>query len=618
MDAKLLFARAQPSAIRIAEQYHYTVVADSLTGQGKPLRPKNAKDQAAGTLEVVVPYTGDSFPPEAVSDIEYQQPKLWSDRSPTAAATARIGYLSLDGIAAANLDQALTDQQSSAVVPLDVPVKATALSGPQDLRNGRFACRIKQTYSPRLPEIVPIAFTFKVWDEDEQQEIQTESSLKEVRYTLDTAALEKWLEQENKEQLAADLLDLRRQLEAGLEVDGDEEDYDDDDDDDADDRHGDSSALVNGVADAVHAAEVRHTQIPERAAELERQMIKGARQTFFQDPESVDQSLTFRFAVGLYLPAGLAQAGAGPHPVLKHMALHWPVPTSSARLHLMSASTADPADEQAAAGGTPPAALDGEEIVYRLQPKLIPVRYSLRDGAIEWQDVALRRIPAGDGSGGRPVRAYATPEIVLVIDHPAELDHVAEPDKPVELVGQFEIAVQGALSGLAVQYFGADGKIRPIAQRMETLITCNFTLQLADYARQKWYTPYQYFQFDGVCLDELRVRDIVALLRDLGFRVDRQNWSDSPEKLDRVCILGTQNKGLEKLQIWVLAEGTRTSTRRERRIPGGQTFTSDVDTGHTTIYVRGDHRGSSKDLLSVMLDFQQRLKQEFGHVGTVD
>lgn len=615
MDAKLLFARAQPSAIRIAEHYHYTVVADSLTGQGKPLRPKNAKDQAAGTLEVVVPYTGDSFPPEAVRDVEYQQPKLWSDRSTTAAATARIGYLSLDGIAAANLDQALTDQQSSTVVPLDVPVKTTALCGPQDLHNGRFACRITQTYTPRLPEIVPIAFTFKVWDEDEQQEIQTESSLKEVRYTLDTAALEKWLEEENEAQLATDLFELGQQLEASLELDGDEEE---DEDEDEDDRHGDSRALVNGVVNAVHAAEVRNTQIPERAAELERQMIKGARQTFFQDPESVDQSLTFRFAVGLYLPAGTAQAGAGPHPVLKHMALHWPVPTSNARLHLTAASTAEQPEEPAAGGGTLPAPLDGEEIVYRLQPKPIPVRYSLRDGAIQWQNVALRRVPAGDSSGDRPIRAYATPEIVLVIDHPAELDHMAEPDKPVELVGQFEIVVPGALSGLAVQYFGADGKIRPIPQRMETLITCNFTLQLADYARQKWYTPYQYFQFDGVCLDELRVRDIVALLRDLGFRVDRQNWSDSAPDMDRWCILGTQNKGLEKLQIWVLAEGTHASTRRERRIPGGQTFTSDVATGHTTIYVRGDHRGSSKDLLNVMLDFQQRLKQEFGHVGTVD
>ena len=634
MDAKLIFARAQPGAIQITEHYHYAIAADILTGQGKLRRPKNEQDQAEGAVVLTIPLAagptrGQGFGPDAIGDLEHQLPKIWSTPAPV---TARIGYLGLSGAGGTDLGQTVAVYENGAVLPVDAPVKNSTLHSPQALRDGRHTCRMTQPYTPHLPDVIPVSFGFDVQDEDEQEMLQTDWSLADIRFYVDPSAFQEWLEQENEEKLQADLAELVTLLAAGAFAGngGNGGNGDNGGNDDNDGR-----VFENGVAAAVHEAELRQAQIPQHVAALKAAMVKAARQTFFRDPENAEQPLRLRFYIGLFLPPAPAAArgkGAAPHPMLTRMAIRWPVPTPGARLHLALETETEQADEQAPANAPAKASAGAQEqeVVLRVPSKSLPVVYVPEEGAIEWRNIPFRRLqaegPAGDTTGDATGDAagarqggnhqtvdYATPAIILAIDDPAELD------TPTTLSGEFEIALQGTLSGLAAQFFGADGKEHPVPTTAATRITCSFTLQLADYAVQKRYASYQHFQFDGVSLDELRVRDIVALLKDLGFRVDSQKWSGPEDEVDRWCILGTKSRGLEKVQIWVLAEGTHAHTApRERRIPGGETFTSDVATGRTAIFVRGYHRGRSKDLLDAMLEFQQRLKQEFGHVGSAE
>ena len=70
--------------------------------------------------------------------------------------------------------------------------------------------------------------------------------------------------------------------------------------------------------------------------------------------------------------------------------------------------------------------------------------------------------------------------------------------------------------------------------------------------------------------------------------------------------------------LCMLVEGMHTRTRRQRQVSGGQVFTSDLGTGHTSIYIRGSLSANSMGLIAIMNEIHEKLKKQFWHVATIN
>ena len=236
--------------------------------------------------------------------------------------------------------------------------------------------------------------------------------------------------------------------------------------------------------------------------------------------------------------------------------------------------------------------------------------YELECGVIKWGNIGFDELPEkpGDPKGSKSLVCY----LELTVDRPGELYGLGQ------LEGQLQITLPALLSGLGIDYFGADGKKAiPQDAKMSSVLAADFVLNVEDRFFQKTFAPYQCIQFDGVVLDDMRIENIQTLLRDLGFRgIEKDNLSDQKagNETTRWFINAKQRKGLASLELTLLAEGTKIVTHRQKGVAGGPIYTTDVETGHTTIHLYGQQRGENKDLQAIMQQVRKQLKQQFRHV----
>lgn len=291
------------------------------------------------------------------------------------------------------------------------------------------------------------------------------------------------------------------------------------------------------------------------------------------------RSLIFSFSLQLALPARVGRAKDDQPPVLTQMALKWP----SAPSHQIQLQVAG-----------------GER----------PVPFNPEIGAIEWGDIAFIAEGKQEGTG---LFSYRTPSIDLYVDQPGELYRKGQ------LTGRLRIEMPRTFSGLAIAYFEAGGRLvekAPFEPR--TVVETDLTLYLEDCFQHKVLSPYQHLQFEGVILNEIRVADIVTLLRDLGFTPGQQRLPAQGLVAERYLVRGERPEGLSTLYLWMLVEGTRSQTTRRKQIPGGQEYTTQLETGSVAIYMRGQLAGDGARLIGAMNEIQTLLKERFQHVSTID
>ena len=288
-----------------------------------------------------------------------------------------------------------------------------------------------------------------------------------------------------------------------------------------------------------------------------------------------EHGLVFDFNLGINLPT---HAGRGT-PAVDYMALEWPVATSHRSVHL------------------------------EVDRKDHLVTYNPERGVIEWRD-----IPMSSGGNETGFLQYRVPPMRLHVLQPGELFRLES------LRGEVRIGLSGPVSGLGVTTFAGTGGKSDIKAKANTTIAADLTLYLEDCFDRRPFSPYQHLQFEGVILDLMRIADIETLLTDQGFRIVSKV---NPEQLDlggttAYLLTAKRAEGIGEMRLWMLVEGTRSQTVRLKEIPGGETFSTQLETGKMVMYMRGELAGNSERLVGVMNGIQALLKERFRHVSTID
>ena len=232
-------------------------------------------------------------------------------------------------------------------------------------------------------------------------------------------------------------------------------------------------------------------------------------------------------------------------------------------------------------------------------------------GVLQWGNIHFEPVEIIQGKN---VLCYRTPFIELRIDEPGELY------KQFELNGKVLVEIPCLLSGLQAGYFDVSGKYYPeIKIELKSLVSIEMNLLIIDSFEQRHFSPQQQLQFPELILDELRLADIVMLLKDERFTIHSNplnNETIVPK--GKHLITASRPEGADRLTLWIVVDGTPSNTTREREIPGGEVFTTDLETGNTTIYIRGQLARDGQRVVKVINQIHNRLKERFRHVRVIE
>lgn len=228
------------------------------------------------------------------------------------------------------------------------------------------------------------------------------------------------------------------------------------------------------------------------------------------------------------------------------------------------------------------------------------LRYNPRRGGLEWFDIpmALEEDP-----GAGEVRTFSSHTMLLQIPQPGEL--YQEPS----LEGEVQVMVDKLLSGMDARLYDATGALygQPPVTR-QSVITTKFKLVLDDAFARRTLSPHQQLHFDEVIPTETRIDDIKMALRNLGFTVEDPWPEHGPEKR---WLWAVRAEGPDALQIVLYVEGKQHKSRRQRRVPGGVKYRTDIDSGELRIYAYGSLDGSSRPVVQEMNAFRKSLRERF-------
>lgn len=300
---------------------------------------------------------------------------------------------------------------------------------------------------------------------------------------------------------------------------------------------------------------------PDVASDFDRKRLEIMRQVGFL-PE-----LRLHMTVRLVIPRELAE---GARASVRQVFISWPTHTSLRSLKL---------------------------IVNR---KYHPLRYNPRRESLEWSDITMAAQP---DPGAGELLTFASPEMILVIPQPGELYQEDSLD------GQVKVAVNRLLSGLDARLYDATGKLRgqPRVAR-QSLVSTKFELTLGDAFARRVLSPHQQLHFDEVIPAETRIDDIMMALKNLGFKV-QDPWRDrGPENR---WLFADRAEGPDTLHLVLYVEGKQHKSRRQRTVPGGMKYRTELDSGELRIYVYGWLAGNSRPVVQAMNALREALRERF-------
>lgn len=239
-----------------------------------------------------------------------------------------------------------------------------------------------------------------------------------------------------------------------------------------------------------------------------------------------------------------------------------------------------------------------------------PFTYNPENGTIECNNIPLKL-----QRENQDLLTYATDLISLEVSEPVELYEM------LKLQGSVSVELDGLMSGLSLNYLApADKEAGSISIKQCTIVKNEFLMNLQEGLENKHYLPRQHLHFPGVVLNEMRVADIIMLLEDKGFEIEKLQEPDSQESVEKqpYIIKAKRAEGAREVKIFILIQGTSTQTSRERGVKGQTKFTTSLPVGDTSIYVQGRLPGDSKRIVNLINEIQKQLKEQFRHVGTAE
>ena len=289
-------------------------------------------------------------------------------------------------------------------------------------------------------------------------------------------------------------------------------------------------------------------------------------------------------------------------PMVKRVSIGWPTVTSIATTQLAILAPHD---------------LRLREDTRRPAYKQRPIRYNPVERRLEWENVHFfqprKRLDDQDVVN----RTYNSAQMQLIIGHPGEL-FAAE-----RLTVHAEVEVPGyLLSGVEARLYGATGNRvpanpgRPLPELM-TRVNATATLQLDDAFAKRKFAPYHQVVFDEVVPDEMRIADIVTVLKRAQFDVNPL-WEDpenTAESSTPKWVLRA-HRPKDSLSLTIAVEGKRYPVEEHVVEEGrfGQRRTK--DSGWIKLSVRGvllrDHRELTRQMNELQVALRERYRQQQG------
>lgn len=228
------------------------------------------------------------------------------------------------------------------------------------------------------------------------------------------------------------------------------------------------------------------------------------------------------------------------------------------------------------------------------------VRYNPEREGLEWSDIPMA--PEADSDAGE-ICTFRSPAMDLVIPQPGELY------QQVSLDGEVKVAVDRLLSGMDARLYDATGTLAGYPRlARESLVTTNFRLILGDAFARRTLSSHQQLHFDEVIPAETRIDDIKMALKNLGFKV-ADPWPEHGP--GRRWLSAERTEGPDTLGLVLYVEGKQHKSRRQRRVPGGMTYRTDLDSGELRIYVYGWLAGNSCPVVHEVNALREALHERF-------
>ena len=268
-----------------------------------------------------------------------------------------------------------------------------------------------------------------------------------------------------------------------------------------------------------------------------------------------------------------------------------------------------------------------------------PVRYNPVLRRLEWEDIPMEwvELPAedDDADGGARVEMFKSVDMRLMIGHPGELFGESESIQDQMLKIRAEVEVPDyLLSGLEAQLFSATGdwqrQPRPDARgdlahprerypwepKQTTRVCIDTEFRMDDMFAKRTFMPYQQFVFDDVIPEDMRITDIITVLRNAKFEIRHPSqWANRDEL--QWLIQATRRQGPDTMKLLIAVEGDKFKMERTQ-IMGDQRIkvSRDKESGRITLSVLGTAPREHAGLGSEINRLHQALRDRFRFLQT--
>lgn len=264
-------------------------------------------------------------------------------------------------------------------------------------------------------------------------------------------------------------------------------------------------------------------------------------------------------------------------------------------------------------------------VVNRLDDKNVAFRYNPDEQCVELPVLESRREQAEPGSLLVPFRC----SLGLTLHYPGQLFRLDE------LKGSLRIALQGSLlSGSLLGWMDVYGRRLPEKSgvfQLQTNLNVQFNAILGERFRQRRRAVFRQWTLPGVRLSSLRLDDIAAALRDMGYQLAEQPRLESIQasavdgqpassvliglvQARRRAVASNQDPHELYLQVWALPVSPAATLRKRDLLAGGEVNTT-WDTSDLVLLVRGLINGPGSQLALNMDNLMEQVKNRFAAVA---
>jgi hypothetical protein len=227
----------------------------------------------------------------------------------------------------------------------------------------------------------------------------------------------------------------------------------------------------------------------------------------------------------------------------------------------------------------------------------------------------------GRWEDGIEAMVYELPEVFLQVHRPSLLFNKKDRQFAVTILIADEL-----LSGMEVEYLTSKGADNidiledksNLTLNSHSVIELKQRLQLTDYFEARNFVLFEKLFFSGLILKDDEITQIRNEFVERGFFVsqplDLTNILDST-KSDRsiFLIMGDKKVGADTLYVWVVLEGNIQLIERTFMDDGIQ-HKSKTQAGDTQIFIRAILRREQAELIKIINDIVERLKDLFRHL----